>query len=490
MDLPTGCACRLEKMTDVQGSADLADFIAGEAVAQKWDAARRLMANKKLQASVSEAGFQIAFESLESYVKSASDLDRLLAVDLLVRMPAAAKTLLVGATRILQRALGSSLPPTWTVSDAAVLPAGAKPAEIRENVAQALCHATGDWVPGYLIDALAREDRSQRCRSELCRQLLARNIRFGHWLDLLASEKWGQILPESAPLEGRLTRLRDLASAIAEAVRANRMRLVLEPKDGEVLDRLVRGVARVPPKEPPSARMTSAASEVVRLLDEMIAAEFTLATEQESYEVIETFQGWWRPYPFPEELTSDLAHIQRRLTSAITLRARMGQRSDNLAARLGQSLGPGRRVAEVLKSIADQNIGLAAEIDGWLRGRTRTTSATAKAASALLGSTSSGDLIASIGPLLLDCREARDRSGGRDPDITRICNTVDAIASALRLSIAGAVGEVVEYRPSTHSTADGSTPANPIVRIIRPMVVRERFGGSLDVIVRAIVAPA
>ena len=361
---------------------------------------------------MTDEAFNGAFASLATAVQEGEALDRLLAADLLVRMPAVAKTLQGRASGLLRAALKHPIPPAWIVSESTSLPAGAKPGKVRENVAQALAHASGEWVPPYLVQALAREDRSQRCRLELCRQLLARNSSVGDWFRALAREHWQEILPDDGLLDTRLTRLRDLASAFCEVVRANRTSAVLSSADGSGLAALSRAVARVPPGNVPGPRLAAAASEVVRLLDEMIASEFTLATEPESYEVLETVQGWWRPHPFPKELVADLARVERRLESAIALRARMGQRSDSLAARLSQALGPGARVADVLSAIADANSGLQSEVDDWLRGRSRTASATAKAASALLAATNSGDLIAVFAQLLLDCK-VRGSDGSR-----------------------------------------------------------------------------
>src|SRR5262249_46208353 len=150
----------------MQEHSDLADFVAARGVSDRWDASRRLMALKRLQASASEEAFRASFDSLAAATQAGAALDRLLAVDLLVRIPSVAKTLQSRASGLLREALKYSIPPMWIVSDTSSLPAGAKPAEVRENVAQALAHASGEWVPGYLVQALAREDRSQRCRLE------------------------------------------------------------------------------------------------------------------------------------------------------------------------------------------------------------------------------------------------------------------------------------------------------------------------------------
>ncbi|MGH7070453.1 MAG: hypothetical protein ACREFO_10615 [Acetobacteraceae bacterium] len=468
----------------------LADFVSAGRVAQRWDAARRLMAAKRLPASATDPEFTRSFEALASDAQQGDSLDRLLAVDLLVRISAAAKPLKKPATALLSAALAHPLPPVWMISEAAILPAGAKPAGVRENVALALTHASGDWVLTYLVQALAREDRSQRCRLQICRQMLVRETRVGEWLRALEREPWQEILPDNNPSEGRYTRLRDLALALLEALRASRTLTVLGPEDGESLSRLARTAARVPPRVLPGPRLAAAASAVVRLLDEMIAAESALATDPRSYAVLETIQGWWRPQPFPKGLVQDLVQVKRRLESAITLRARMGQRSESLAMRLRQALGPGARGGDALTRIADATEGLTGDVDDWLRGRLRSASATAKAASALLEAASSGDFIAAFAPLLLDSKEAREGTSGQLPDLLRICNRIDAIAMTLGFVISGRPGDIVEYNPVLHSTVDGSAPPDPLVRIIRPSVVRERIAGSRDVVVRAVVVPA
>ena len=149
----------------------------------------------------------------------------------------------------------------------------------------------------------------------------------------------------------------------------------------------------------------------------------------------------------------------------------------------------GQELPKYLMSIADANTGLTVEVDDWLRGRVRVSSATAMAASQLLGATAAGDFVAAFAPLILDCLEVKAQASRQEADVLRVCNRVDAIAASLGLSIAGQQGEVTEYRPAVHITGDGVPPADPLIRIIRPMVVRSRPGGSPDIIVRAVVVP-
>ena len=94
----------------------------------------------------------------------------------------------------LSKALTSQPDGLWAISETRGLPAEAKPAELREDIAAALEHASGSWVMGYVVEALAREDRSNRCRIELCRQLAIRDRNLGRWIENLNAQQWSDFL--------------------------------------------------------------------------------------------------------------------------------------------------------------------------------------------------------------------------------------------------------------------------------------------------------
>ena len=60
-----------------------------------------------------------------------------------------------------------------------------KPAEVRENVAEALKDASDDWVLPYVFRALGDEDRSQRCRLALAREIAAQEQSIDSWFERL-----------------------------------------------------------------------------------------------------------------------------------------------------------------------------------------------------------------------------------------------------------------------------------------------------------------
>ena len=98
------------------------------------------------------------------------------------------------------------------------MPPEAKAAEVRENVAVALAYASGDWVLRYVVRALAEEDRSQRCRLELTRQLAAREKSVLLWLTRLGEQPAIKNLRDSVGIDNAVSRLRDIAAAFADVV--------------------------------------------------------------------------------------------------------------------------------------------------------------------------------------------------------------------------------------------------------------------------------
>lgn len=468
-------------------------FVEATNIRSRWDSARQLMAAKQMQAVSSQPIFHQAFRELGEACLHAEGADRLLAIDLLVRISELVrKEFTREAAEILSRVLTTEPEGTWTINESRTLPAEAKPAEIRENIAIALRQASGSWVLGYVVTALAREDRSQRCRLELCRQLATREPVVTRWLELLNGQPWFDILGGATTGIDGVSRLRDLTAALAGIIRTDRTKFSVDQTVGPSIASLVQTLARVSPREALPPRLSAAAIEVVGLLEEIFATEITLVAEPDTYAPLEVFSRWWHPLPYPEDLSAALAGTVRKLTGAITLRARMGQRSQMLVSRLTQALGAGMPTSKILLKVANSETGLVPEIDDWLRGRQRGTSGTAIAASTLLAETGAADFTRAFAPLLLDCAEgevvAAQSSDSRiAAHVRRLKNRVDAIALDLRLSVAGAVGQLVEFNPNSHRTLDGSTPGEPQVRIIRPMVVRRRSDGSHDVIERAIV---
>jgi hypothetical protein len=162
-------------------------FVASSNVRDKWDAARHLTAAKQMQTAASQARFREAFRELGDISIRASGTDQLLAIALIVRISDLVKgALKKEAAEFLAEALRKTIAGLWTINEAKNVPPESKPSEIRENIALALAHASGDWLIPYIVEGIAREEKSPRCRTELLRQLAVREAHFTVWVERLS----------------------------------------------------------------------------------------------------------------------------------------------------------------------------------------------------------------------------------------------------------------------------------------------------------------
>lgn len=469
----------------------LEEFIRGPEVWAKWDAARRLMAARQMQSASTNEAFKDSFRELGRTAISGRGADQLLAVALIVRISELVKgELRKQAAEMLSATLRNPIDGLWTVSETRRLPIEGKPSEIRENIALALSHANGPWLVPYIVEALAREEKSARCRLELTRQLSRREPLVSRWFNMLSNVSWFDVW--QVEKADRIGRLRELSIAFATTIRESRNRVVVDESTGPALARMMQEIAPGGHRTARSAKIVGGALATIELLDELLAVEFTLIADPEAYAPLAVIARWWQPSSYPSTLVDGLHGIVRKLISAIRLRARLGQKSESLLLRLRQALGSANASSSALTNIAEMESGLSPDIDDWLRGRERGGSSTAGAVASLLSETATPMLTQAIAPLLLDCLEATSEAAQQlesplAAHLRRICGRIQALAAELKLRPVGTVGEVIEFNPSAHRTVSGAIPSEPNVRVRRPMVVRWRDDGSQDIVERAIV---
>ena len=460
---------------------------------ERWSAARELMAARQLLSVIETDEFKSGFQAIGDKAKNGSDIERLVSVELLIRLSKFAKKLAPVTKDILCESMTDDFPALSLLGEADDLPAGSKSAELRENIAIALKYATGSWVIPYIITALVEEDRSQRSRLELARQLADREESIDQWLDWIVQLPLAKIIrPEENP-ENASTKLRDITNALADAIRQNRARLKASQEAGILLARLCRNTVHVSKKTARPKRLAAGATAAVNFLDEVISVRLTLIVEPETYSALETIEWWWRPLAYPKLLKDALQPITDKLITGITLRARWGQKSDSLSTRLKQSLQDRDAAVRRLRQIADQETGLQEEIDDWLRGHVRKSYTDVGSVATSLQAVAKEDLTKEIAKILLDTKEADEvmtNISNRNSlhHVRRLINSIKSLASQLRLETVGREGEFVEYLPLAHETTSGQKPDDSRVEIIRPMVVRKRRDGSEDIIIRAIVS--
>ena len=203
------------------------------------------MAKRQLVSVAETDKFQSAFLAIGNEARYGSDIERLVAVDLVIRLSKFIRKLAPVAKDILSNAMTDDFPSVSLLSETDVLPNGAKSAELRENVAIALRHASGDWVIAYVIKALIKEGRSQRCRLELARQLAAREQSIDRWLNWILNISLAEKTHSKENPETNATKLRYIATALAEAIRKNRVQLNASQEAGILLARFCRSFVPV-----------------------------------------------------------------------------------------------------------------------------------------------------------------------------------------------------------------------------------------------------
>lgn len=468
----------------------LSSFAHGASLAEIWESARRFMLSKRRASIAENPLFQLGLERLKYHVIAGAPIDKLIAVDLLVRVPASIRKAQPVAKAYRSEVLAQPLPPLSIVFEKKGLPATAEPAEIRENVAKALDDADGEWVIDYAIQAFAEEDRSQRCRIALSRQIAKRLPVVEHWFEQILKQPVIRDFPEIEGSEASISRLRDIAVSLAETIREQRYRLSVSVQCGRLLSELARSLVRVGPRQALPRRLPEAGAAIVQLLDELLAVQLTLMDEPEIYEVLEPLRRWWSPAPYPKPVRDALTPIVDKLMAGIIFRARGGQQSERLVQRLRQALNDDRATKSKLSEIAEVEYGLSPDIQDWLLGIERRSTLDTAAASRLFSGISEEGFVAAIAPAFALAQEELALSTPSSQDRAHenhLASVVATIGRQYGLETVGAVGDEVEYSPSAHETVDGKAPKDRNVKVVRPMIIRRRSDGGRDVIVKGLV---
>jgi hypothetical protein len=460
-------------------------FASAPSLAEKWHAGRRLIASKERAKAAEDPLLLEGLRRLDAWSKSGQGMERLVAVGLMARIGDAIPKIAARLKPLLAEALRDPLPPLSLMAEKRHLPDGAEPAEIRENVADALGEAGGDWVLAYAVKAFFEEDRSQRCRRALWRQAATRSSDIDQWLTLLLQESAQQKLAGKAGLDAAMARLRDIATVLAEAMAANHPRLTVTPHAGALLADLARSLAPVRPQHGVPRHRIDAVVALTRLLDGLVAVRLSLMTEAELYQPVQLPWQWWSPLPYPAEVTEAMAPIIDKLTAGIVFRARSGQRSPGLRQRLEQALNSEKAARARLIEIAESEPGLPPDVQDWLRGIERTESPAASPAAEALAAVGTERFLRAFAPLFLAASERE--TPGAPNRAALLASLAKALGAEYGLELVGQPGDEVTYAPLAHEMAEGQPPVEGRVRLARPMVVRRRGDHGMDVIVKALV---
>ena len=462
-------------------------FAYSDSILEIWSAARELMANRLLSEYIDVPIFLDAFDRILKFSIAGSSIDRLLAIDLLVRLPAASKKLSARAEVHLNESLRVELPPLHFVNNHSNLPKHAKPADIRENIALGLKHAQGEWVENYLLKSIVNEHQSQRTREVLINELVTRSDQLSALLETLIHSFKILFSHKDQP-----STLLSICQAFTRVISQNRQIINVGSSSPKMLDALAGCLAKYSGKGPIPQKLEHSAIAMVGLLDELLTIDIALFIEEESYLPLRRISGWWNLRSYPRQLNSALSPIVSKITSAISIRAKMGQKSHELIGCLRNAVQDADRVSRIRSSIADST-SLIPDIDDWLRGNQRNVASRSSALQRALQSVDDEDGDVLIGNLLiLSAAAMRSIDSGNVEQATNtaiaISNRIQSASLQRRLRTEGEVGDIVDYVPSAHGTSDSDIPLGHKVRLESPTVVRVREDGTRDVVIRAVVS--
>ena len=449
------------------------------------------MATKRFVPYVESEDFQKGWGAILADVSTSSGVERLLHIDLLVRVSAFVKKLRIETEQALKSTLSAPLPSLDIVASSANLPEGAKSAEIRENVAIALRYASGEWIDDYLIESLANEDRSQRCRIRLVDCLARRLPRIDTWMERLANQASLRNLQTKMNPNSAAKRINEISLALAQGVRQHRNMLETTEETGLKLANFVGILLRLRKGDRLPTRLTSASVGVAILLDEILSVDLSLIDEPLMYTPLPVIRNWWQTIPYPQELAKALEPLISKLDTAVVIRARAGQKSNALVGHLTSASGSRRNATKRLVDIAERQDGLLPEIDDWLRGRERSHAPTDSVVEASLQGVADFSVLKQFADVLLLTREVEKQLElgciRSDEAVKVVSRELATFARNHRIEIFSDAGTTVDYRGELYMSEDGSIPTETRVRVVREGVLRRRLDGGYDVLVKAVV---
>jgi len=472
-------------------TAEEAFCAASSTISDRWSAIRQIMAARTFSQFIDKPEFREGWNAVIAGAPRAQGIERLLHIDLLIRVSSYAKKLKPEAEAAIAGILKEPLIDVSTISESGILPTDAKPAEIRENIAVALQYSRDEWVTSYVIRALAGEDRSQRCRQRFVERLVERSPEVDAWFRNLSQESELRTLCANGGMANACRRLKGLASALGSGIRENRTTVNVTEEAGVELANLARSTIQVGGNDILPNSLGSTAAELAQLLDDLLSARLTLIVQPRAYSLLSVFRAWWGKVPYPAELNTAMGPVLSKIDTALTIRAQAGQKSQGLSAKLAEGLGNKERSKKWLLTIADKHPELHPQVDDWLRGRTRVETVSGRAAANALQGVEERSLLTRFAELLLlsfEESEQQDRSRSEGYSAgSRLHNEIAAIARESALETFGRIGEQVEYLGELHVTEDEQLPDDARVTVSRPGVKRKRVGGGEEILIRAVV---
>ena len=377
-----------------------------------------------------------------------------------------------------------------------------KSPEDRNYLAESLKHVSADWLPEYLARAIAEEGtRSTVIRRTLSEAFVSTTRSIAQQLQIL-TESIANLRPDVQDPESTRARL---VAASLDGLEAANWRALEERPTGEDFGSFFaefcsRLLLRRPIEDRDSA--IAAASASLKFVRTAARLHGTFASDADNYRFLAPLSRLFRPASWPDELRVELDQVSRQVGEQLVLLSRQGRPDSNLRRVYLQLQGQVRGGMQ-LRALTAAADGLAPELQRWLETGIMTVpvdggSGIDEMAIAQIDR----DLAmafrdATIGEVLLE-RHREDIVSASDAAlqpigkplrdllsrVERVLSLVQSMARRRRLSLRGAVGEMVEFAPVEHE-AEADAVGARLVTLRNKLVERVVDGRSVEIILKA-----
>lgn len=455
-----------------------------------------LVTHKALPKLADDLRFERGFQRWAALVvaPATADIDRLLALAELVRLAqVVGKKLKPRVAKAIEPAFVERLPALSLL----------KEADDRFYAARACAQMRAPWMPDYLAQAIAEEERGDKPRAEMLAALLGRVDSLAHALLLLAGTFAALRIETEAPGDSMAKRLVKTLGAFRAAVLTS----PLESGEavGERLDDLVRGAlaASGTPKEDKSR--IDLTREVALTLHDLVRTRFSVSTEPETFTALKSCRAFFPTVSWPPDLRETMELLVQDIAEAVLMLGRQDVPNQGLLDQLELACGVKERARVVATQLADKHLELSEPIRDWLRRGRFVVRATA---SDTLQESLLQAADASIGMALIEARKLK----AMDDTLLRVVSTleiydpaaatasqaygrqVNATATAIAevakrrgIDLLGAEGEEIDFAPKYFDSLSAVSGRRFIVR--RPAVVRRasQQQDAADVVVKGLL---
>ena len=473
----------------------LEEFASGSNLDIRMKALTELIKKKVLHAAREDSRLETGLVFLGELAANPTEtVDRLRAVAGISRMDTVKS--LQGATKnLLSAAMKRPLPDPSLLSDP----------DDRYYIARALQNCKKGWVTAYASTIIVDEKQAEKSRHEFVAVLFNRLDSLAEVFSLLA-EELGRLKPETKnPGDSVAKRLERILAALRPQI----VSLLIEPgKDaGKQIYGMVQAAFSSVGAPETHQIAVKFVEEIARLLHDLARTQITLAVDPDLYRVLEIPKRWfsvpeWR-YIAGRSVSMQL--VTRDIREALTLLVKQGKTDTQLIDQLVNSTGSQNAALKVTSGIAERHLELGGELSEWLKSGGKSTffktsknfeeSRELSSDSALATLMTDANLLeeslcANSEDALMELRMLEPESAHLfDTLVTRcraVLNDLSSLAAKRNLSIRGKKGEIVEYSQALHELIDGHESGVRNVKIIHPMIVKDRVGKSTEIIRKAL----